>query len=487
MPKTRILTSLVAFTPYPSAVHTRRPGPILLTGAAVTVGLLATAVVALVPGLHFGYRSESAHLVLETGDAAIASIVALLLYGRFRRSRSLADLLLAYAMALLATASIGFVTIPVLSGAQPDDVIRTWAPLVIRMLGAVLFAAAGLVRHGRIADRRPTRDLAVLGLVVGVILLVSLLEPHALPVAIDPRLSPESAGGTHIVGHPGVLAGNLVQFLLYGIACVAFTDRASRTGDEFTAWIGAAAGLSAVARINYMFFPSLFSEYVYVGDFLRTACYVTLLIGAARELETYWHKIAEAATTEERQRMARDLHDGLTQELTYIWAQLQELEKHPDRHDHLLPRLTGASARAIDEARRAIAALTRPVDEPLAQSVTQAAEEVADRYGAALAVNVDDIDVNGERRESLIRIVREAVSNAARHAHARQVVVRLARESDHLRLVVSDDGRGFDPNKVTIEHGYGLMTMRQRAERSGGQFAINSDADGTAVSVVWHV
>jgi signal transduction histidine kinase len=465
----------------------RRPRPILLTGTAVTLGLLATAVVSLVPGLQFDYRSESAHLVLETGDAAIASIVALLLYGRFRRSGSLADLLLAYAMALLATAAIGFVTIPVLSGADPTDAVRTWAPLVIRMLGAALFAAAGLVRHDRCADRRPVRYFSALGGVVGLILLLSLLEPHALPVAFDPRVSPTSSGGRHIVGHPGVLAGNLVQLLLYGIAAVAFTNRASRTGDEFTSWIGAAAGLSSVARINYMFFPSLFSEYVYVGDFLRTACYVTLLIGAAREIETYWNKIAEAAATEERQRMARDLHDGLTQELTYIWAQLQELERHPDRHDHLLPRLTGASARAIDEARRAIAALTRPVNEPLARSLTQAAEEVADRYGAVLAVSVDDVDVNGDHRESLIRIVREAVSNAARHAHARQVVVLLTRESDRLRLVVSDDGRGFDLEKVSVQHGYGLMTMRQRAERSGGRFAVDSGPAGTAVSVVWDV
>lgn len=464
----------------------RRSGPILLTAASVTIGLLATAIVALAPGLHFDYRSESAHLVLETGDAAIAAFVALLLYGRFRRSRSLADLLLAYAMALLAVAAVGFVTIPVLSGAEPTDVIRTWAPLVIRMLGAALFAAAGLAPRGRIAKRRPARDMTVLGGVVGVILLLSLLEPHALPVAIDPRLSPERSGGTHIVGHPGVLTGNLIQFLLYGVACVAFTDRAARSGDEFTAWIGAAAGLSAVARINYMFFPSLFSEYVYVGDFLRTACYVTLLIGAAREIESYWKEIAAAATTAERQRMARDLHDGLTQELTYIWAQLQELERHPERRE-LLPRLTGASARAIDEARRAIAALTRPVNEPLAQSLTQAAEEVADRYGADLSVNVEDVNVTADHRESLIRIVREAVSNAARHAHARQVVVRLARDNDRLRLIVSDDGRGFDPHKVTIQDGYGLMTMRQRAERSGGQFAIDSGPGGTAISVVWNV
>lgn len=469
----------------PTLVPLRR-GPILLTSTTVLAAVIVTVVVALTPNLHFAYRSEAAHLVLETADAAIAAIVAVLLYGRFRRNHALPDLLLGYAMALLSIAAIGFAIIPVLSGADATDAVRTWAPLLIRITGAGLFAAAGLVPRGRVALRHPSHDLSVLLLIVGTILVASLLAPHALPVALDPTLHPEGSGSSHVTAHPGVLAAQLTQLVLYGIASISFTLWAARTGDEFTSWIGAAAGLSAVARVNYLLFPSLFSEYVYVGDFLRTGCYVMLFVGAAREIEKYWVQIASAAAIQERQRVARDLHDGLTQELTYIWSQLQQLEKHPERRE-LLPRLTSASARAIDEARRAIAALTRPIDEPLSNSLTQAAEEVAIRYGASVATEIAPVEVDTERREALIRIVREAVSNAARYAGAADLVVRLVREHDVLRLTVADDGYGFDTEAVRRRRGgYGLSTMKQRAEQTGGRFELQSrPGGGTTVTVVW--
>lgn len=461
-------------------------GPTRLTGAAVGFGVAVTVIVTLVPPLHFAYSSPPTHLVLETADGAIAGIAALLLYGRFRRDHALPNLLLGYALALLATAAIGFATIPVLAGAGPTDAVRTWAALAIRILGSALFAVAALVPPGRRALRAPRSDVAVLAALVAVVLTAALLAPHTLPVALNPTIRPEDSGSPHPNGHPGVLVAQFLQMLFYGIACVSFTRRAKRTGDEFTAWIGAAAGLSSVARVNYLLFPSLFSEYVYVGDFLRTGAYLLLLIGGAREIEKYWVRIAAAAAIEERQRVARDLHDGLTQELTYIWSQLQHLERHPDRSE-TIPRLTSAAARAIDEARRAIAALTHPADEPLAVAVTQAAEEVAGRYGANVAVDVDDVEVDATRRESLIRIVREAVSNSARHANADRIHVRLAKDGGRLNLVVSDDGRGFTSASNRHPRGFGLTAMKQRAEQSGARFALDTGADGTSVMVVWDV
>lgn len=445
-----------------------------------------TLVVAFTPSLHFAYRSEPAHLVFETADAAIAGAVALLLYGRFRRSQSLADLLLGYAMAMLCVAAVGFVTIPVLAGADPTDTVRTWAPLAIRVSGAVLFAAAALVSTGRVAVRRPRRDLGALATAVGVVLLASLLAPHSLPVAVDPTLDPEHTRIRAVLDYPLILAGQAAQFALYGIAAVAFTRRAVATADEFLSWIGAAAGFSAIARLNYMLFPSLFSEYVYVGDFLRTACYLTLLVGCAREIEQHWSAIATAAAIEERQRVARDLHDGLAQELTYIWSQLQQLERHPER-DEVLSRVTSASARAIDEARRAIAALSRPIDEPLDQTLAQAAEEVAARYGARVELDLEPLTVGSDLRESIIRIVREAVGNAARHSGVDNVLLRL-RHDDGLRLTVSDAGTGFNPQQMMNGHarGFGLTTMRQRAERTRGRFSVQSSPGaGTTVTVVW--
>jgi signal transduction histidine kinase len=200
----------------------------------------------------------------------------------------------------------------------------------------------------------------------------------------------------------------------------------------------------------------------------------------------YSDTLAQAAVLAERQRLARDLHDGMAQELTFIWSQLQKLEREP-QDATLRGALQSASARAIDEARRAIAALTRPVDEPLSQSLVQAAEEVANRYGSRVQVEISDVPVDPERREAIIRIVREAVGNAARHAGEGLVWVRLKAGSEGLRLEVTDDGVGFEAETVAARSsGYGLTTMRQRAEETGGAFDIRSRPGiGTVVSVVW--
>jgi signal transduction histidine kinase len=460
--------------------------PVVLAGAAVTVGVSATLCVTFIPDLRFAYRSDEAHLVLETVDAAVAGLVALLFFGRFRRSRAVSDLLLSYAMTLLVVADLGFATVPLLAGADRTSTVTTWAPIAIRLLGAGLFLAAAATPAGRTATRRPSRDIVVLLTVSGAVLLVSLLAPHILPEAIDPDLAPEDSSSPRVGGHPVVAALQLSSFVCYALACVLFTRRARETGDDFLTWVGAAAGVSAIARVNYALFPSVLSEYVYTGDFLRLASYLLLLVGGVREINQYSARIAEAAVLEERQRLARDLHDGVSQELTFIWSQLQQLERRPDDGE-LRETIKGASARAIDEARRAIAALTRPVDEPIGQSLTQAAEEVATRYGSRVDVEIDEVLVDPAAREALIRIVREAVGNAARHAGGGLVSVRLKDEVPGMRLEISDEGAGFDLSATKQRGtGYGLTTMRQRARESGGRFDIRSRPGlGTVVTVVW--
>jgi signal transduction histidine kinase len=459
---------------------------VVLAGTAAGVGAVVTLCVTLIPDLRFAYRSDAAHLVLETVDAAVAALVALLFYGRFHRSRELSDLLLTYAMTLLVVADLGFATVPLLAGAERTTTVATWAPMAIRMVGAVLFLGAAAVPAARRATRLPARDFGVIVVVAGGVLLFSLLEPNAFPVALDPQLSPERSTTPQITGHPLVAALQLGSFACYGGAAVLFTRRAVRTEDDFLTWLGAAAGISAFARVNYALFPSVLSEYVYVGDVLRAASYLLLLVGAVREVNRYSQTLADAAVLRERQRLARDLHDGVAQELTFIWSQLQKLEREP-QDATLRGALQSASARAIDEARRAIAALTRPVDEPLSQSLVQAAEEVANRYGSRVQVEISDVPVDPERREAIIRIVREAVGNAARHAGEGLVWVRLKAGSEGLRLEVTDDGVGFEAETVAARSsGYGLTTMRQRAEETGGAFDIRSRPGiGTVVSVVW--
>src|SRR5207248_2995698 len=109
--------------------------------------------------------------------------------------------------------------------------------------------------------------------------------------------------------------------------------------------------------------------------------------------------------------------------------------------------IQASADRALDESRRAIAALTRPLDEPLHVVLTQAVEEVAARSGrpAKLEFHVDDqLELDRDLRDAVLRVTCEAVSNATRHGRASRVRVDL----DQNELRVSDDGIGFDSDEV---------------------------------------
>jgi signal transduction histidine kinase len=341
------------------------------------------------------------------------------------------------------------------------------------LLGGAAFAAGGFASKRRL--RNPSRAVG-LGVALciwvvtgaGVCTAVFLGETSA---GFPSWLSPESADRPLLVGNPVVLTAQLVGVVLFTAAAVGFLRRAERGRDDLMQWFGAGATLAAFASLNYLFFPSLYSEWVYTGDFLRLGFYLLLLVGTGREIQRYWRRLAEAAVLEDRRRIARDLHDGLAQELAFIVAETSG-------------QAAKAAERALDESRRAIAALTRPVDEPLDVALLQAAEEVAHRVGTQVRFEGERVaGVEGETREALIRILREAVTNAARHGGAGRVRIELA-NGNGLRLRVEDDGTGFAPG-TTRPGGFGLVSMRERAEALGGSFRLESEPGrGTSVEVV---
>jgi signal transduction histidine kinase len=236
--------------------------------------------------------------------------------------------------------------------------------------------------------------------------------------------------------------------------------------------------------VNYVLFPSLYSDWLYTGDFLRTGCYLLLLIGAAREIRDYWSAQARAAVLEDRRRLARELHDGVVQELAYIRSESHLTDRDPGaRH-----RILQACDRALDEARGAVDALGRSGDEPLGFALHRAARQVAERYDADLDVELDDsVRADQDQRHALVRITREAVSNAIRHGKVDRVQLQL-RSDGHGRhhLVVVDKGLGFDTAAAGQATGYGLMSMRERAQALDGSFTVQSAPGvGTTVAVTW--
>ena len=431
-----------------------------------------TAATSLVPGFTLAYSSPQLHIALETATALISFLVAYLVYGRFRERKRLDDLMLASALVLIASTSLVFSAVPHTVPAEGARNFSVWASVGGAVLGALTLALAAFAPATRVSSPRRATVIAALCCIGGLIATASVVGLFAN--GVDPdiplALAPDAAHRPILLGHHFLLGTQIVGVLLFIAAALGFIQRGERDNDELMRWFAAGAALSAFARFNYFLFPSLYSDWVFTGDFLRLGFCLLLLAGAAREIGSYWRRLASMAILEERRRIARELHDGVAQELAYIVAESSG-------------SLAAAAERALDESRRAIAALTRPVDEPLEVALVQAAEEVAGRVGVQLRIDVGrGAQVSPDEREALIRIVREAITNAGRHGGAENVSLELSNGNGTF-LRIADDGSGFDTRHTRVG-GFGLVSMRERTEALGGRFKLSSEAgEGTRIEV----
>jgi len=457
-----------------------RPRSVTLL-AALVAGVL-TDVVIMVPSLHFAYRSVPLHAMLEATATLIGFLTTFLLWGRLRQRQRLNDLLLFAGLGLLSLTTLLFATIPAAIWREPHP-FSMWATVAEGAVGAAVLAAAAVVPDRRLRDYEATARLAVVAMGASLVVVGILVGAFVdqLPLGIDPARSPANLHGP-IIGNSVVAVSQLVIAVLFAVAAIGFTQRAEEEHDELLLWLGAASAVAAFARVNYFAFPSLYSEWVYTGDALRLGWHVLLFIGAAREIQLYQRAYAESRVIEERRRIARDLHDGLAQELAFIATTTRDLAG--EYKGKPFRQLASAAQRGLDESRRAIASLTRRGDEPFDVALIETVEEVAHRLGTRVVVEAEPApEIGPDLQEQLLRIVREAVTNAARHGEANVVRVRFT-NGGPLRLSVEDDGIGFDP-EATAQAGFGLIAMRERAAAIGGTFRLESRVTGgTHVEVV---
>ena len=197
---------------------------------------------------------------------------------------------------------------------------------------------------------------------------------------------------------------------------------------------------------------------------------------------------------EERGRLAREIHDTLAQGFVGISSQLDAvaltLNGHGDvarKHLDLARKMVRHS---LTEARRSVMDLRASALE--GHDLPAALSEAAHQWTAGSAVQIR-VDVEGESRplpeeteQHLLRIAQEAVTNAVKHARASHVSIHLEMASRELSLRVADDGRGFEQDEAFSEVGghFGLLGMRERAERLGGELRLHSEpGHGTEVAV----
>jgi hypothetical protein len=233
----------------------RRLSPAALTSLVTLLAVVATAALTFVPVLRFTYKAAALHVMLETVSSLVALLVALLVYGRFRLSSRADELLLICSLAVVAAANLVLAAIPTALALSGQNVGTTWAPLVTRVVASLLLVAAAVTSpRTRIRDHRALPTMLLLAAFITGLAVVALLVGNDIPPLVDPHDVPIAGTRPALTVHPVAIVMETLNCALYATAAVAFTRTAARTNDELLRWVGAACAVSALARINYLYF-----------------------------------------------------------------------------------------------------------------------------------------------------------------------------------------------------------------------------------------
>ena len=226
----------------------------------------------------------------------------------------------------------------------------------------------------------------------------------------------------------------------------------------------------------------------------RTEQLLVDLESSHRHLQVYSEEVADLAAAEERNRLARDIHDSLGHFLTAVNIQLEKAlafrERDPAVAEQAIRDAKLAASEALQDVRRSVAAL-RDNDQPFS---FMAATEILvrglddDRVSVSFAATGDESGYNRAALMALYRAAQEGLTNVQKHAGAEHIIVQVDFGQSEARLQLHDDGQGFDtavldetirdPDKM-----FGLQGIQERLELVRGQMTLQSSAGGTTMVV----
>jgi signal transduction histidine kinase len=219
------------------------------------------------------------------------------------------------------------------------------------------------------------------------------------------------------------------------------------------------------------------------------------LAEANAQLTHYAAALEQLATSRERNRLARELHDTLAHSLSSVAVQLEGvrtlLDADPAQARTMLDGALAATRSGLTETRRALRDLrASPLEDlGLALAIRSLAESVASRHSLALELDLPEKvnNLSPDVELGVYRVAQEALENVTRHARAQRVKVQLAEEGGRLELTISDDGRGFDVDGTGQEDRFGLQGMREHSQIMGGKLQVESQpGSGTTVRLTVH-
>jgi two-component system, NarL family, sensor histidine kinase YdfH len=210
---------------------------------------------------------------------------------------------------------------------------------------------------------------------------------------------------------------------------------------------------------------------------------------ANRQLSEYAARVEDLTIVNERQRMARELHDTLSQGLAGLVLQLEAVDaylagNHLERARGILQQSMEKARGTLAEARQAIDDLRQPAERDLVEAVLHESARFTNATGILCESQINiKMDVPEQVVETSIRAISEGLNNIARHARAKNVTLRLTGVEKELTIEICDDGVGFDLEAVQAGH-YGLLGMRERVRMAGGTFEIYSEpGKGTRIVI----
>ncbi|MGH2873741.1 MAG: sensor histidine kinase [Solirubrobacteraceae bacterium] len=397
---------------------------------------------------------------LETAMVLLAFAAAALLWRQFDSAARLGDLALIGAVLMLGLSVLFDGVLQALVNPLGDALFRS-AELWDRMFVGAAFAAAALLPRDRLVKFRHPLTLTALaslavagGAAAAGGLLRGQLAGVEAPLA-DPRVA-------------SLLA--LAATAMLASAAWGFAFRGRLEGDLSAAMLAGAAILLACSSF-YGLVPHSAAGGLNAGELLRAVAYPLLLgVAVRRELAAQTRR-SRAVVLVERQRVARDLHDGIAQDLAFIAANEQRIAREMGAEDPVVV----AARRALAVSRATINDLSGPAGTSARDALEAVAQELGGRFG--IAVQVDgrfDEEPVDDAREQLTRIVREAIANAARHGGARHVIVSVDAAEQGVALRVVDDGAGI----AGAPEGFGVRSMRERTAALGGQLELRAIRGG---------
>lgn len=367
-------------------------------------------------------------------------------------------------------------------------------------------ATALLLLRAAAIDLKPERRVStVAGPAVLVLPLVAVgfafvLLPQLetiLPVVTMPTGVARSAGSFGLTMTPAAIVVQAVVAGVYLWGASLYRQLFRLRGRRYAAYLSLALVIAAFSQVHWAIVPGIYAPVITVDDLLRAGMSFVLLLGiyeqsredvarlrhANAELEQ--HRNAEAERAAREAAIARELHDGIAQELWLAKLKLSGVAAAPDlgpQAQALTAETASVVDRALEQARTAVSSLrARSVGDPLDEALAETVAEFAEKSGIRAEVSGEIPDVSPRVASEIIRIVGEALANVLKHADATVVRVSVRSEDGVTEFSVADNGKGYATAQARGT-GYGVRGMRERAALIDGDIDIVSKPqDGTRV------